>query len=138
MALFKKTPVSKKSTGSGLFKKAEPAKLRARHGSEEVPAAGFPTSEDIRMGQTSATDQPGADPDTRFLQGERVSLQSSNVAWCEYDESTQSLKVGFNNGAAYAYAGVPSHVALGLLHADSPGSYVGTTLRGRYHADKVT
>src|SRR5262245_34124905 len=43
MALFKK------SSGGGLFKKAE-TKLAKRHGAPAQPAANFPTSEDLAQG----------------------------------------------------------------------------------------
>jgi KTSC domain len=131
MALFKKNPIAKKSSGSGLFKPAQKAttKVHKRHG-EAVPAAGFPTSEDLRDGLGSDVVSEAPDGDTRFIEhGARAALISTNVSWAEYDKHRQILRVGFHDGAVYPYAVSPA-VALGLLHASSPGGYVRSHLRG--------
>lgn len=133
MALFKKNPLSKKSTGAGLFARAKP-KLHKKHGSaDDVPPAGFPTSEDLRMNDTQHhVEETPSDDDRFLLYGERRSLNSSNVAWAEYSEERQELHVGFHNGGSGFYEQVSPNVALGLIQAESPGTYLRQVLRDVY------
>lgn len=130
MALFKKTPTSKKSSGGGLFKRAE-TKTHKRHG-EQVPAAGFPTSEDVK--DDGAIEQPEG-PSIEL--GDRIELASSNLSWAEYDDSTQVLKIGFHSGHVWSYSGVPHFVAVGLTQAPSAGTFFNNDIRGRYAAVRV-
>lgn len=129
MALFKK------STGNGLFQKAEP-KLAKRHGAPQADPANFPTSEDLDRGEgfdDAPQDEP--DADTRFLHyGERVNLQSSFMASAEYEHASGTLIVTFHHGGATTYTGVPAHVALELTKAPSAGSYYNSHIKGRYPA----
>ena len=130
MAMFKKSSLFKKSSGSGLFKKSE-TKLSKKSGhASEIPPAGFPTSEDLRQGTG-----PGANDahdvqssDGRFLNGERVSLNSTRARWTEYEQYSQQLFVNMSDGTTIAYQQVPAAVAIGLINAPSAGRYIGETL----------
>lgn len=138
MALFKKNPLSKKSTGTGLFARAKP-KLTKKYGADIVPPAGFPTSEDLRMNDTQPHPEEAPSEDDRFLlYGERVPLSSSNVAWAEYSDERQELHVGFHKGGSGFYENVSPNVALGLIRADSPGRYLRSVLRDVYTYRKAT
>ena len=66
---------------------------------------------------------------------DRQSVQSSNVASIGYSDGT--LEVEFKNGSVYQYAGVPGEVYLGLLAADSKGSYVYRMVRSTYKGVRV-
>lgn len=123
MSLFKK------SSGDGLFKAAK-TKTHKRHGAP-MQAAGFPTSEDLRQDGIDEPDPAESDdPDTRFLNGERVELASTRCNWAQYEQSSQSLHVNMQDGTTIVYRHVPAAVAVGLIHADSPGRYIGQELRG--------
>jgi len=50
-------------------------------------------------------------------------VASSQIAAVGYGAKSRELRVEFNNGALYAYSGVPENVYQNLAHAASPGSY---------------
>lgn len=55
---------------------------------------------------------------------EREYVQSSDLAWVEYDESTHILRIGFHsNDAEYEYSGVSKDIYEGLMKAASHGTY---------------
>lgn len=58
------------------------------------------------------------------------SLNSSCLAWVEYDSGTMQL--GFRSGRSYTLRGVPEHHYHGLLTASSAGWYFNHYLKGRY------
>lgn len=55
---------------------------------------------------------------------ERRSVNSSNIAAIGYDPERQILEVEFNSGSVYHYLGVPEHLHLGLMSADSHGRFL--------------
>lgn len=62
----------------------------------------------------------------------RVYVQSSNLHWVEYDETTRQMIIGFLSGREYGYSGVPAGVHQGLLAAYSKGRYFHLWIRKRY------
>jgi hypothetical protein len=59
-------------------------------------------------------------------------LNSSAIAWIDYDPISRTLSVTFHSGRTYALRGVPEQHYRSLLNASSPGWYFNTYLRGRY------
>jgi hypothetical protein len=57
-------------------------------------------------------------------------VSSSAIAAVGYDNGM--LAVAFHNSGTYYHPGVPYSVFLGLLSADSIGSYYNHYIRGRY------
>lgn len=57
---------------------------------------------------------------------------SSNVAAFAYDPDAKILRVRFNSGHEYAYAGVPPEVHDSMLNADSVGSFLHENVKGQY------
>lgn len=53
----------------------------------------------------------------------RVSVQSSNISSVGYDPATSTLEIEFHHGGVYQYYGVPRRVYMGLMKAESKGSY---------------
>lgn len=68
----------------------------------------------------------------------REYVQSSDLAWVEYDEPTHVLRIGFHNGnAEYAYSGVPRDVYEGLMKAPSHGTYFHQQIEGRFQYARI-
>ena len=69
---------------------------------------------------------------------EREYVQSSDLAWVEYDEPTRGLRIGFhNNDAAYEYSGVSKDIYEGLMKAPSKGSYFYQYIKGRFQHTRI-
>ena len=65
-------------------------------------------------------------------------VDSSNVEAIGYDPGTQELHVRFlGSGETYVYFGVEEWVFHELMHADSKGAYLNTSIKGRYDYGKV-
>lgn len=58
--------------------------------------------------------------------------RSSNLAQIDYDSDARVLTVTFQDGAAYAYSGVPGEIFEGLQKAPSAGSFFYQNVRTRY------
>lgn len=63
---------------------------------------------------------------------ERTPVSSSNIAAIGYDSDNAVLEVEFNNGAVYAYSGVPLAEYEAIMSADSKGKYLHANIKGRY------
>ena len=61
-----------------------------------------------------------------------VSLRSTALASCSYDEDRATLDISFVNGRNYTYTAVPREVFEGLISAASPGRYFFTAIKGVY------
>ena len=48
-------------------------------------------------------------------------VTSSNIAQVGHSEETSTLRVAFNNGGIYEYAGVPRSIYTALIEAESVG-----------------
>ena len=69
---------------------------------------------------------------------EMVPVSSSNVASIGFDRATQTLAVTFLHGGTYHYGpGVPEDIYLGLLSAESVGSFLHQNVKGIYPYQKV-
>jgi hypothetical protein len=53
----------------------------------------------------------------------RVPVRSSNISSVGYDPSTTTLEIEFHSGGIYQYYSVPRQVYVGLMKAESKGSY---------------
>ncbi len=63
---------------------------------------------------------------------EMIDVVSSNVASIGHNGLTNELRVRFKSGQMYSYSGVPVHVFLDLLNADSVGGYLAKEIKGNY------
>lgn len=68
---------------------------------------------------------------------ERTPVSSSNISAIGYDEESQVLEVEFNNGAVYAYTGVPLGEYEGFMNADSKGKYLHANIKNSYSFMKL-
>lgn len=59
-------------------------------------------------------------------------VSSSAIAWVGYDSRARTLVVGFKQGRAYDYLGVPRHVYRGLLAAPSKGRFYNARVKDVY------
>lgn len=64
-----------------------------------------------------------------------VPVNSSNISGVSHNDGT--LRVKYNNGKEYDYPGVDEDTYLGLLKADSKGSYIHNVIKPNYNAIKV-
>ncbi len=65
-------------------------------------------------------------------------FSSDALDYADYDEKKKVLTVTFNNGAVYAYIGVPLRVAKHLLiDASSKGAYFHKSIRSKYECVPV-
>lgn len=74
--------------------------------------------------------------ENRFLAlGERVYVDSSNVAWIQYlaafEGTPEHLYVGYKDGSTYMYSEITPEMAIAFLNAPSKGSWVWNNLRIR-------
>lgn len=63
--------------------------------------------------------------------------QSSHLQNYSYDEESQILTVGFQNGTIYAYRGVPQYVHQELQQNGGGGTYFWAKIRNSYPVTKV-
>jgi len=69
---------------------------------------------------------------------EREYVESSDLAWVEYDEPTQVLRIGFHNDdAEYEYSGVARDIYEGLMKAPSHGVYFHQHIEGCFQYRRV-
>lgn len=68
--------------------------------------------------------------------GEMISLNSSNLVGCRYDDG--ELVIDFQGGDQYAYSGVPPSVYDSLVSASSPGSFFHRQIKGQYPTKKLS
>ena len=65
-------------------------------------------------------------------------VQSSNIMAIGHDAESQVLRVEFNTGAVYEYAGVSQAVFDALVSAPSVGRYFAENIKGVYGYQKVS
>jgi len=61
----------------------------------------------------------------------------SNVEAHEYSPETGHLTVTYKGGRQYRYQGVPQEIADGLESAQSKGSYLHSSVIGKFKHDKI-
>jgi hypothetical protein len=66
------------------------------------------------------------------------SVQSSQIKAIGYDAPSETLRVQFNSGAVYDYAGVPAGAHTALAAASSIGAHFGKNIRTLYQGVLVT
>jgi len=59
----------------------------------------------------------------RFYLGLKTLVESSNLAWAEYDVAQLRLTIGYRDGSIYAYPGVSPEEAEDFALADSKGEW---------------
>ncbi len=64
-------------------------------------------------------------------------VSSSNIQSIGYDESTETLRVQFNNGSVYEYRNVPVIVYNDFMQAGSLGAYLNRNIRNSYPYEKI-
>lgn len=69
------------------------------------------------------------------MMGTRVN--SSNIAFADYDPGSQRLEITFHNGRKYAYIDVPEDTYVLLLSADSRGRYFHQHIRDNYSCRRI-
>ncbi len=62
----------------------------------------------------------------------RQAVSSSSIASVGYDESSNTLEIGFQNGRVYLYLQVPGIEFEGLMAAHSKGRYFNSRIAGRF------
>jgi hypothetical protein len=67
----------------------------------------------------------------------RQAVQSSELRWVGYEESTRLLEVEFHSGEIYRYFGVPASLVLELLEAESIGRFFNAQIRSKFRFEKV-
>ena len=63
---------------------------------------------------------------------EMIQVSSSAIRAIGYDQSTQRMRITFEQGDSYDFCGVPLHVYDGLMSASSKGAYYNDHIRDRY------
>lgn len=67
----------------------------------------------------------------------RTAVSSSNLNSAGYDLKTQTLEIQFNDGSVYQYHQVPQEIYVGLMKAESHGSYFYAMIRNVFQYKKV-
>lgn len=62
---------------------------------------------------------------------------STNIAEVEFDDSTDTLRVTFQDGRQYDYFNVPASVARSFQAAGSAGQFLQRQIKGRYGYEEV-
>lgn len=63
--------------------------------------------------------------------------QSSHIYGHEYDPESRRLVIQFNNGAIYAYEGVPATEYHNMAQSSSAGQYFHAKIKGRYQSSMI-
>ncbi|HYV28079.1 MAG TPA: KTSC domain-containing protein [Candidatus Eisenbacteria bacterium] len=66
-----------------------------------------------------------------------ITVQSSNLASVGYNPWSGTLTIEFHGGRVYQYFNVPFAVYLGLMTADSHGSYFAANIRDQYQFRRI-
>jgi len=68
----------------------------------------------------------------------REYVQSSDLAWVEYDDLARVLTIGFHqDNAEYEYSGVPRDVYDGLMNAPSHGKYFHQHIKSNFQYRRI-
>ncbi len=67
----------------------------------------------------------------------RQPVQSSSLRTVGYDKETKVLEIEFVQGGVYRYFDVDESVYLGLISADSKGTYFQKNIRGRFRYQRT-
>lgn len=64
-------------------------------------------------------------------------FKSVVLSAADYDETSQTLTLNFQNGTSYTYLSVPSETYRDLTLAESAGQFFQNTIRPYFHGTKV-
>ncbi|MDD5005055.1 MAG: KTSC domain-containing protein [Candidatus Omnitrophica bacterium] len=64
-------------------------------------------------------------------------VASSNIQAVGYDESTETMRVQFNNSSVYEYHNIPLIVYNDFMQASSLGAYLNRNIRNNYSYEKI-
>jgi hypothetical protein len=67
----------------------------------------------------------------------RISVISSSIKNIGYDIAEQILEIEFSRGAIYQYKKVHNESVIGLLFAESIGSYFAKYIKNRYECEEI-
>jgi KTSC domain len=67
----------------------------------------------------------------------KQAVQSSELRWVGYEESSRVLETEFHSGEIYRYFGVPARLVLELLEAESIGRFFNAHIRSKFKFEKV-
>lgn len=65
-------------------------------------------------------------------------VKSDSIAAIGHDAATRTLKVQFNNGSTYHYAGVSADQHAALMLSDSKGAHLNAKIRPNFKSTKVS
>lgn len=68
---------------------------------------------------------------------QRTAVKSSNVEAVGFDPASRILEVQFKGGAVYQYLDVPAEEHRKLMAAESIGSYLHQSIKGRFAFRKI-
>jgi len=68
----------------------------------------------------------------------RVPLESTSLAWAQYDPALHRLEVEFRNGQRYLYFQVPPRRYRALLDSDSKGTFFNRHIRNCFAFKNLT
>jgi hypothetical protein len=64
-------------------------------------------------------------------------VQSSTIAWAEYDKQTQVMEVRFHNGGIYIYSDVEPETYQNFLDAESQGKFFNRFIKDKYSTKRL-
>ena len=67
----------------------------------------------------------------------RISVDSSELLWIQFDPPSSTLRVEFVSGGIYEYSQVPRAKFEALLAAASKGTYFNANIRGRHAYTRI-
>ena len=68
---------------------------------------------------------------------DRYSVASSDIKAIGYDAQTETLEVEFLSGWIYQYYGVPDHMRLEIMQAQSKGKFLNQYIKNSYPYSRV-
>jgi KTSC domain len=68
---------------------------------------------------------------------DRISLDSTLLAWVSYLPDLRLLRVGLRTGQDYEYFDVPAHTYSGLLASESKGRYYNLQIRNNFRFQQI-
>jgi hypothetical protein len=69
--------------------------------------------------------------------GRFLPKQSSVIAAVYYDEEESALDITFTGGKTYRYKGVPLEIYVGLMEAESQGTFFNQKIKGAFEFTEV-
>jgi hypothetical protein len=71
------------------------------------------------------------------LEAPMPAIQSSTIAWAEYNDATEEMEIKFHNGGVYIYSGVEKKTYQDFLDADSKGKFFSRFIKDKYPTKRV-